>query len=438
MSDKDKKKKGEEPVEVYAGSKEPTDRAFAEWVNRQWRNGEHVEKIDVVEYLPKGPNKIGNVVAFELFPAGHDENFEQAVDLSNRLLGSAQLNCDRIHQKDTAYYARAFDKGRSETSTPVDTFPLFLRPKTLYADSGRPGMEDLTAEGLALEYLRHGTQAYQVTRQREDVNKDDLIFTLYNERREDRSWIIEQFKLIRQTTLDWVAAIRDREAALSQEADRAPAREFAKIKAEVLRESFRTGKNLLTSAFGKYMGDKGGESTAMIPGGVAPGNGHNPVVETRMTHERMLIDNFFSDCKNAKIELALFGDWGKGPDGKPVCNSKGIFDAEQFLILAKVLTGHATADTLDDLLPDSGKPVAIRMEQLTRAQELEGMTEGIAASMVMLLKLREETRAKKRAAEAVPQTPPPTPTAPPPTVDSTDQKADENTTTSSNLENNDV
>ena len=57
-------------------------------------NGEQCQKIDIVEFIPKGPNKgIGQPVAFELFPTGHDVNYEEAVDLSNYLLGMAQINC---------------------------------------------------------------------------------------------------------------------------------------------------------------------------------------------------------------------------------------------------------------------------------------------------------------------------------------------------------
>ena len=276
----------------------------------------------------------------------------------------------------------------------------------------------MTQEQLALTYFREGTAALQYDKQRGDINKDDLVAALFNERREERAWVIEQFKMIRQTTLDWVAAIRDREAALSQEADRAPARELAKIKAEVLRGTFYMGKNILTNAFGKYLSEK---QTAMVPGGggenVPGGNGTNPIVETRMTEERRLIDNFLQDCKTAKIELPLFGDWGKGPDNKPMCTKKGIFDPEQFLIMAKVLTGHLTADALDDLLPDSGKPAAIRLDQMAQAQALEGMNEGIASTIVTLLTLREGKRAQKQAeaasatANVTAATPTPTPPA---------------------------
>ena len=107
------------------------------------------------------------------------------------------------------------------------------------------------------------------------------------------------YQTYRSRVDDYVEALRSRNVDVTDAA-------LKEIKAEVLRESFRTGKNILTSAFGKYMSDKG-DSTAMVPGGGGgPGNGHNPVVETRMTHERMLLDNFFQDCKNAKIEIAYF------------------------------------------------------------------------------------------------------------------------------------
>jgi hypothetical protein len=52
---------------------------------------------------------------------------------------------------------------------------------------------------------------------------------------------------------------------------------------------------------------------------------------------------------------------------------------------------------LDDLDPDSGKPLAVTMEQITRAQDV--MSEGTAMGLLQLFNLRKRKRA--------PQPPPP-------------------------------
>lgn len=393
-----KKKKGEEQQQTYEGTKEPADRAFAEWITKQWKRGESLQKIDVVEYFPKGSMKgVGQVVDYEMFDTGHNVNLEEAVNLSNRLIGSAQVNCDRIHKKDMTYYVRALDKGRGQADQAVDTFPLFLRPKTIYFDKNEDGGgEEVTAQSLALDYLKEGTKNYQFDRQREDNNVGDLISMLLTqqreerirelqERREQRLWEIEQQKMIRSILMDWVQAIRE-------SSDAAPRIEMAKVKAEMLRDGFRAGKNLLTGAIGGIMEDKQGTTPSN-------GNGSKPeedkVIVTRMTQERMLLDNFFEDCKNAKIDVALFGEWNNEGNTKP-----GIFTPDQFIVLARVLKGFATADALDDLMPDSGKPLAITMAQLAQAQKVEGMTEGIAASLVQLVTVRKRKKAEAEAAAA--------------------------------------
>ena len=406
------KKKEEAEERSYTGSKDPADRGFAEWVVRQWQRGESLQKIDVIEYFTKGTQKgFGSIVDFEMFGTSREPNLEDAIDLTNRFVGSAQVNCERVHQKEMRYYARAFDKGRSSTAEPVSTWPLHLKPKTLYVESlggGRAGSgdeEDLSSQGIALRYLDSVTQTYRYDRDREDNNIGDLITMFMNERREQRQWEIEQQKMIRGIMGDWVQAIRDREAALSSELDRLPQREMTKIKAEMLRDGFRTGKNLLTGLVGSMAAPQQQAQPQQEAMQAQPTGGAPRVVVTQMTQERMLLDNFFEDCKNAKLDVALFGEWEKDADGKAKLVKKGIFDPEQFIVLVQVHRGYLTADALDELMPDSGKPLAIKMEQLAAAQALEGMTDGIAMSLVQLVSVRNQKKEATPSASTTPAAP---------------------------------
>ena len=432
--DEKDKRKGEEE-RSYSGSKIPGDEDFAKWILRQWQRGEHVQRIEIIEFIPKGSMKgFGQIVDFEIFPTQREPDMEEAIDLSNRFLGSAQINCSRIHKKPMTYYARAYDKGRTPISDPVATFPIDLQPRNAHLVSqGSSGTlvddDEATPQSLGFDILKEALKVRDTDRQREDTNLEDVVFTLVTLLREERSrsdsqlereraWTERLHSMVRSVQMDWMSAIKDYGVLLRQELDDQPRRELTKIKADIYRESFRAGKNLLTGAIGSLMSAPAETPAPAAPQApangqatAAPPNGHAPApVVTRMTQERMLIDNFFEDCKGAKIDEALFGKWEKGEDGRPVLLQEGIFKPEQFFTLMRVLGGHRPADDLDDLMPDSGKPLAITMEQLGRAQGVEGMTEGIASSLVQLVGVRKQKIAARIAAA-----PTPTPPAAPPT-----------------------
>lgn len=418
MADKDKDKKP--PEQVYSGTKQAADKDFAEWICRQWARDEHLDKIDVVEYFPKGQKRgFGENVGFQIFQTAHEVNLEEAIELSNHLHGCAVRNCERIHEKEMTYYARAFDRGRESTDTAIDTFPLKLRPRTQHLNLNGDSDETATPQSVALDYLKEGYAALKFDRQREDNNIADLIAMFIQrdrdrdaERKDQRLWEVEQQKIIRETLLGWVQTVREHGQLLSADLDRAPARELMKIKAEMLRDGWKSGKNILTGLLGGITKDEpnnNSNGTNNGNNGHANGNGQAIVLqETRMTQERMLIDNFFGDCKDAKIDDALFGKWEKAPGQEPHCTTPGIFNEKQFMILIKVLKGVLTADALDDLMPGSGKSeFEVTMDQLRRAQELEGMTDGIAVSFAKLVEVRREKIANRNKASAT-STPPAT------------------------------
>jgi hypothetical protein len=412
--EKKKKKKDGEEERSYQGSKVAADFEFAEWVQKQWKRGEKLDRIDVIQYIPKGANKgFGEICDFEIFTSAHNPDMEEAIDMSYRFIGSAQRVVDRIEKKAATFYARAFDKGRAAVSRdgahgdPVDTFPLFLTPKKLYANLA--GGDDLDENGaspqtVTLDYLKEGLRAFARDQDRVDSNNGDLMAMFIQERRDARAHEIvmqQQFRgvlqdwanTVKESTLAMAAMIRDKEG---QELQRA----ITQLKIDGLREGGKFGKNLLAG---------------IIPGFGANGTiKENPNVaqeEKRVvnviTKERSLIDTFFNDCKTAKIDDDLFGKWEKDANGKPQQTKPGIFTIEQFFILGKVHGGYATADALDDLLFDSGKPTAVTMEQLAKAQALEGMKDSIAISLVQLMKLRNEKRkeAREEAAKEKTSTP---------------------------------
>lgn len=400
------KKKKDSPIEerAYTGTKDPADRAFAEWINRQWARGEHLDKIDVVEFFPKGAMKgYGNSVAYELFPVAHDVDMEEAVDFANILHGRAQLNCDRLHRdrKEMLYYARAFDKGRNSAAECIDTFPLVLKPRTIYFDGHGPEMEEeeKTERQYALDYMREVIKAKQTEDTREDHNIGQIVSLLVARDEAMHRRQMELYGVIHKFGMDWVALMKEN-------ADAAPQRALLQVKTEMIRDGFRVGKNLLTSAMGALFAKDMStiaDDTKDIPTPVTGTNGAGggpPIVEKTMTRERMLLNEFLRDCEGAGLTIPLFGEWEKGPDGHARCAKPGIFTPDQWVCLVNVLKGHAKAAALDDLLMDSGKPIAVTMEQFSKAQAVEGMTEGIGSSLVQLMTIRKQKRDEARATQA--------------------------------------
>ena len=354
----------------------------------------------------------------------HSVDIEEAVDLSNRFIGSCQRVVDRVEKKSSTFYARAFDIGRNSVSRdgshgdPVDTFPLFLEPKKLYAHLNGFGEEEengATPQTVALDYLKEGLRAWERDKDRGESNTGDLIAMFLQERREQRAYEMTLQKQNREIIQEWASTVRESTIAMAamirDKEGQELSREITKLKIDGLREGAKLGKNFLT---GVVPGFGGSQPTANVPN--VPGSGESRVVTT-MTRERTLIDTFFNDCTNAKIADAIFGKYEPGPDGKAMQTQPGIFTIEQFFIFGRVHGGYATADALDDLLPDSGKPVAVTMEQLTKAQALEGMTQSIGISLATLFKIRTAAREEARRQA---QTPPPSSTSPEPAKENDD------------------
>lgn len=396
------KKKSDEESTRHTGSVRAVDEEFAKWIARQWRRGETVDKIDLVEFFHRGQNQgYGNVVDWESFPTARDVNQEEAVELSNRFVGSAQLNCERVHEKPMAYYARAFDRARSTDAAPVDTFVIKCTPRPRFAAAGASFQTtDDDPEAIArsgFKFVSTALQLYHRERDRDEVTKDDLIVILLKERQAEREYAITRDRMYRELMGDWVAAVRAREEALSLELDRVPQREMAKVRAEVIREAAKVGRTLLTGGFMKMFPKSfpqpQPQSQPQLQQG--PGNSSDgttsPTPEPR-SQEQILIEALLRNCRAAALDIALFGDWRKDKDGKLELVAPGVFTSEQFFVLMKVLTGRESVEALDDLLMDSGKAVAITPDQIMAAQNLDGMTDEISDNLVKLMQLRMQKK----------------------------------------------
>ena len=118
--------------------------------------------------------------------------------------------------------------------------------------------------------------------------------------------------------------------------------------------------------------------------------------------EQRLVGSFLEEVADEKLSVQLFGDW-KDTDRLTLqdvltglgLETPGIFQPQQFGLFLGVRDGLLPPTALDAILPDSGKPQAITMEQMLAAQPL--LTQG------MLNQIRECFAARAASSVATPQ-----------------------------------
>lgn len=405
-----KKKKDAEEAARFSGVTQAADTDLVEWIVALWRNGEKVDVLDCAQVFGKRNITFGNVVHREVFSNLVQLDAETAVSLANAFVGAAQRDCTRMIRKPQTYYVRAYRSAAG--AEPISNYPLYVQPKITALTLRDPGASSLVhsddddedggglprADRVSLAYITKMIEAGQFDKQLFSSTFGELLMLSREREKQHYTWIGELMQMNKSLFVEVMTAMRDREAALSSAEDRAIDRDMRKMKMDLLKDGVRTGRNLLTGLFGERMAaakQTNGHSEGAAEG-AANGNGNG--ASKIKTEEQILLDNFFHDCEATGISIALFGDW-KQPDPKsdPVQVTPGIFTKEQLFTLMKVRSGIAPGEMLDDLDPDSGKPLAVTMEQITRAQDV--MSEGTAMGLLQLFNLRKRKRA--------PQPPPP-------------------------------
>jgi hypothetical protein len=158
------------------------------------------------------------------------------------------------------------------------------------------------------------------------------------------------------------------------------------------QEALRMGRNLLPGLFS--------EAREAPQQPQSNGNGH--AQQSQPTHghsaERALVDNFLHDCEKEGLMEKLFGE-AEEQDGKLVVTKPGIFTPRQARILIGVRGGFLSPDALDPLMPESGDPISITMQQVSLAMDA-GITEGIGMALMEIKAMRERARENKAAAAA--------------------------------------
>ena len=107
---------------------------------------------------------------------------------------------------------------------------------------------------------------------------------------------------------------------------------------------------------------------------------------TATSREQEIIGRLFNDCQAAGVSIKLLGDW-EIVDGQARIVTPGILTPDQALVLFRVNKGRSPAAALDDLMPTSGKPVAITSEQ--QAQIIGTVPPGVQQLLMELIALRQ-------------------------------------------------
>jgi hypothetical protein len=401
MSDKKEerrqKEKETEETARYTSSVKAEDPDLAEWIMQQW-NGEYLDLLDIAAVYNRG-KVFGNVVDREPFAASAPIDMERAVELCNRFVGAAVRDCTRVIRKPQNYYVRAHHTKRG--GEPIDNFPLYIQPRTTAMTLRDPGggvgaltgdddEEGLAADKLSLTYVSRLIEAGQFDKTHYAAVFGDLLMSSREEKRELRGYINDLMLMHKSTYAELMTSMRAREEALSAAEDRYASRELTKLKVELLKDGVRTGRNLLTSLFGKSL--SGGEGDGSGGGNGDSGNNGNG----QKSEERLLLDNFINDCKSAGITEKLFGVWKKNDKNEAELVAPGVFLPDQWVLLMHVWQGRLPAAALDDLDPESGRPLAVTMKQIAAASAI--MSEGVSSSLMLLFNCRKRKRAE--AAEA--------------------------------------
>jgi hypothetical protein len=379
-SDKDKKHKADRLDGPRAGSVVPEDADLATWLHAFWARGEYPERIEVRQII-RGAR--GELVHHQDFRANDPQNIEQVTKLANEILAACQHDCD-VAERKRAYQVDVIDRNRKAHPVVRGIGPLqpsrryLVKPEDL--DDDEEG-DPLTGKGVSLAYINR--MYVHLEHKESALNQilgDALTF--------QRDTITEQRAWIASLTANQIKFFLELQDALDRRDERAVGRAMTELKVEFLRDGRRLGRNLLVSLFGAEAAEQG-----QLPGsGATKRPAFSPV--------RELLDGFLHDCQEAKIDVALFGEWAKDDQGKvvPVTDKPGIFTPQQVGILVSVRDGNLPVEALDEIVPGLGGKHEISIDQMVRAQPL--ITEGIGQALVQIKRLCETRRASRQASSS--------------------------------------
>lgn len=393
-----KKDKDEKVVEHrHTGSVVAEDEALTRELNRLWSRNEPPERIEVWQVFGKTKSDRGEMIFHEDFGPAKKLDIEQANHLANEIIAAAQNDCDCTPKRREAHYQiHIIDRNRRSQPLVRRLGPMYPKRNLAIVRDGDTPEADMDEEELSVRALEHTRLKTGFEEVRWGVNRNDRVL---GELLMLMGSIIQEQ---RDETRALRSEVRDERRARDEAEDRRLQREMMleekRFSIGLKKEALRMGRNLLPGLFSE---------AREAPQQQLQSNGNNGHAQVQPQYgpsgERTLVDNFMTDCEDEEgLMEKLFGE-AEEQDGKLVVTKPGIFTPKQARIFIGVRGGFLPPEALDPLMPESGDPVSITMQQVVAAQEA-GITEGMGMALMELKAMRERAREKN--------TPPP-PTNPP-------------------------
>lgn len=409
MSDKDKKggrdkdegdkPKDRRPPPERAGHVAPADPVFVEWLEKLWTRETPPTRLEVWWMVGTNGDVRRNLVFYENFrqPEKLDENWhvEHCARLAGEILRVVQDWTDSKGRK-CRFEVAILDSYQQTVPLTKQIGPL--TPKQAYAGvhpDGEPKAAEEDEEDdatIGIKPLTHKYLSKTMRYMHQRMNQLDAMMGDFMQLQQ--GGLVSAYSHNERLQNANMALYAQMQDASDRSLDREVVREKEKMKIKAIGSGLKVGQNLLYSWFGEVEGE--GVSDGDKKSGPAPSRRHAG------SREQRLVDSFLEECKDEKLSVQLFGDWQDTesltlPDvfaGRGL-KTPGIFTPQQFGIFLSVREGLLPPDALDALLPGSGKPQAITMEQMLTATPL--LTEGMRVALQQLKQIRDEKREAQTA-----------------------------------------
>lgn len=426
---RDKKKKGKKG----GSTQPPLDGELAKWIERQFRGGESAQSIDCYP-LYKGRDREQRLYHYDI-KADESVDTERAVELANEIFSDCQLHCDKLprtalsREGAKTYEVSVVDDRRGGLAVPVGVHLLKLMPRIHGAapdeDDDSDGLDAEDSDGLSARKMMLETFKEIVGRNERGQAQTgavvgDIMILQKEMLGESFTMIKDLLREQRASNGEFLAMIREvgrrnvEERAVGIDAANAEVdREFrraAMAKENMWTDVTRAGMLEGVKVLGQLFPGFGQLFVALMQGKTPPpppqlpSNGANgastdagngvgaaPTQPQLPESEKALVDSFIEAAEKHKIgdDTAAEKLFGKD-DNKGNQIAAGVFTREQVAILTGVHVGSLTVDALDALLPDSGKPEAVKGLQI--AQAMAFLTPDMLRDMSRFLEIRKAAK----------------------------------------------
>lgn len=389
------------PPPERSGHIAPPDPALVEWLERLWTRDTPPTRLEVWWVIGLNRDVRRSLVFYENFrqPETPADNWhiEHCARLSGEILQAAQDWTDS-KRRSCSFEIAILDSYQQVRPLTRAIGPL--QPAQAYAGvypDGEPrGPDDdddddatIGIKPLSHKYLSKLFRLLHKTTQETHQMMGDFM-QLQQHALQQRDASNERLHMINGQLHEQKQTAEDRKT----ERDMWVKREDMKNKA--IGSGLKVTENLLYGWMGMTPEMNGGAAGAGGEGGESKGALQAPRRHAPSAEQR-LIESFLEEAAEEKLSIALFGDW-RDTDKLTLqdvfagvrLEQPGIFTTQQFGILLGVAQGALSPDALDALMPDSGKPAAVTLQQLNEAQPL--LTQGMAVAFQRIQALRMQAR----------------------------------------------